>query len=73
MIRRAGDTVCDPHRTCGGDEKHEFPSLGLKIDGGGLVIWVSKSSRRFLVLGLQTKRRRFVNLRLKIDEQIKTV
>ena len=39
----------------------------------GLVIWASKSPRRFLGLGLKTKGRRFVSLRLKTDEQMKTV
>jgi hypothetical protein len=29
-MRRSGDTVCDLHRTHGGDEKHEFFSLALK-------------------------------------------
>jgi hypothetical protein len=33
-----------------------FPSLGLKTGSSGLVIWASKSSRRFLGLGLKTKR-----------------
>jgi hypothetical protein len=33
----------------------EFPSLGLKIGSYGLVIWASKSPRRFLGLGLKTK------------------
>jgi hypothetical protein len=32
-----------------------FPSLGLKTGSSGLVIWVSKSPRRFLRLGLKTK------------------
>jgi hypothetical protein len=32
-----------------------FPSLGLKIDNSGLVIWTSKLPRRFLGLGLKTK------------------
>jgi hypothetical protein len=32
-----------------------FPGLGLKTDSSGLVIWVSKSSRRFLGLCLKTK------------------
>jgi hypothetical protein len=32
-----------------------FPSLGLKIGNSGLVIWASKSPRRFLGLGLKTK------------------
>jgi hypothetical protein len=33
-----------------------FPSLGLKTDRSGLVIWTSKSPRRFLGLSLKTKR-----------------
>jgi hypothetical protein len=31
-----------------------FFSLGLKTDSSGLVIWASKSPRRFLGLGLKT-------------------
>jgi hypothetical protein len=33
-----------------------FPSLGLKTSSYSLVIWVSKSPRWFLGLGLKTKR-----------------
>jgi hypothetical protein len=32
-----------------------FPGLGLKTGSSGLVIWASKSPRRFLGLGLKTK------------------
>jgi hypothetical protein len=32
-----------------------FPGLDLKIGSSGLVIWASKSPRRFLGLGLKTK------------------
>jgi hypothetical protein len=32
-----------------------FPGLGLKISSSGLVIWASKSPRRFLGLGLKIK------------------
>jgi hypothetical protein len=32
-----------------------FPSLGLKTGSSGLVIWVSKSPRWFLSLGLKNK------------------
>jgi hypothetical protein len=35
-----------------------FPSLGLKTDSSGLVIWVSKSPQQFLGLGLKIKWRR---------------
>jgi hypothetical protein len=33
-----------------------FPGLGLKTGSSGLLIWASKSPRRFLGLGLKTKR-----------------
>jgi hypothetical protein len=46
----AGSLV-EPQNQGGGG----FPSLGLKTDCFGLVIWVSKSPRRFLGLGLKTK------------------
>jgi hypothetical protein len=84
-IGRSSDAVCDPHHTHGGDEKRGFPSLAskewqpfvsglaskplrrflglvLKIKVDGLVIWASKPSGT-----------RFVGLRLKIDERMKTV
>jgi hypothetical protein len=32
-----------------------FPDLGLKIGSSGLVIWASKSPRRFLGFGLKIK------------------
>jgi hypothetical protein len=32
-----------------------FPGLGLKTGNSGLMIWVSKSPRQFLGLGLKTK------------------
>jgi hypothetical protein len=44
-----------------------FPDLGLKTDSYGLVIWVSKSPRRFLRLGLKTKQAMVYRLRHKID------
>jgi hypothetical protein len=30
-INRSGDTVCDPHRTCRGDEERGFFSLASKL------------------------------------------
>jgi hypothetical protein len=33
-----------------------FHSLCLKTDNSGLVIWASKSSRQFLILGFKTSR-----------------
>jgi hypothetical protein len=44
-----------------------FPSLGLKTGNSGLVIWVSKSPRRFLGLGLKTKQVAVCWLRHKTD------
>jgi hypothetical protein len=36
-------------------EGEEFPGLALKTGSSGLMIWASKSPRRFLGLGLKTK------------------
>jgi hypothetical protein len=44
-----------------------FPGLGLKIGSSGLVIWASKSPRRFLGLGLKTKQASVCRLRHKTD------
>jgi hypothetical protein len=44
-----------------------FPGLGLKTCSFGLVIWASKSLRRFLGLGLKTKWDSVCRLRHKID------
>jgi hypothetical protein len=44
-----------------------FPDLGLKTGSSGLVIWASKSPRRFLTLGLKTKQASICRLRHKID------
>jgi hypothetical protein len=44
-----------------------FPGLGLKTGSYGLVIWASKSPRRFLGLGLKTKRASVCQLRHKTD------
>jgi hypothetical protein len=67
MIGRVGDVMCDLQRAHE-DKEHEFflfepqnqvrrfPGLDLKIDRSSLVIWASKSSRRFLGFGLKTKR-----------------
>jgi hypothetical protein len=44
-----------------------FSGLGLKIDSSGLVIWASKSPRRFLGLGLKTKWASVCRLRHKTD------
>jgi hypothetical protein len=44
-----------------------FLGLGLKTDNSGLVIWASKSPRRFLCLGLKTKWASVCRLRHKTD------
>jgi hypothetical protein len=44
-----------------------FPGLGLKTGSSGLMIWASKSPRRFLGLGLKTKWALICRLRHKID------
>jgi hypothetical protein len=44
-----------------------FPSLGLKTGSSGLVIWASKSPRRFLGLGLKTMQASVCWLRHKTD------
>jgi hypothetical protein len=42
-----------------------FPDFGLKTDSSGLVIWTSKSPRRFLGLALKTKQTLVCRLRHK--------
>jgi hypothetical protein len=49
---------------CGGG----FPGLVLKIGSFGLVIWASKSPRRFLGLGLKIKWASVCRLHHKTDE-----
>jgi hypothetical protein len=44
-----------------------FSSLGLKTGSSGLVIWASKSLRRFLGLGLKTKQASVCRLRHKTN------
>jgi hypothetical protein len=44
-----------------------FSGLGLKTGSSGLVIWVSKSPRRFLGLGLKTMQVSVCRLRHKTD------
>jgi hypothetical protein len=44
-----------------------FPGLDLKTDSFGLVIWASKSPRRFLGLGLKTKWSSIYRLHHKTD------
>ena len=46
--------------------------FGLKITGTGLVIWITKSPRRFLGLDHKTKWAMVCRLRLKTDGRMKT-
>jgi hypothetical protein len=45
------DFLVEPQNQGGGG----FPDLGIKTGRSGLMIWVSKSLRQFLGLGLKTK------------------
>jgi hypothetical protein len=49
-----------------------FLGLGLKTGSYGLVIWASKSSRRFLGLGLKTYWAKVCQLCHKTDGRMKT-
>jgi hypothetical protein len=60
---RSAGFLVEPQNQGGGG----FPSLGLKNGSSGLVIWVLKSPRRFLGLGLKTKCGSICRLRHKTD------
>jgi hypothetical protein len=60
---RSAGFLVEPQNQDGGG----FPGLGLKTGSSGLVIWASKSPRRFLVLGLKTKWASVCQLRHKTD------
>jgi hypothetical protein len=66
MIGRLGDAVCDPHCTCGGDEKRRFSNLALK----SVVIvcqWFGlKTTVMVSWFGSQNQGRWFVDLGLEI-------
>jgi hypothetical protein len=55
--------LVEPQNQCGGG----FPDLGVKTGSFSLVIWDSKSPRRFLGLGLKIKRASVCRLRHKTD------
>jgi hypothetical protein len=55
--------LIEPQNQIGGG----FSGLGLKTGSSGLVIWVSKSPRQFLDLGLKTKRALIYQLHHKTD------
>jgi hypothetical protein len=60
---RSTDFLVEPQNQDGGG----FPCLDLKTGSSGLVIWASKSPRRFLGLGLKTKWASVCRLRHKTD------
>jgi hypothetical protein len=55
--------LVEPQNQGGG----EFPGLDLKFDSSGLVIWASKSLRRFLDLDLKIKQASVYRLRHKTN------
>jgi hypothetical protein len=57
------DFLIEPQNQGGGG----FPSLGLKTVNYNLVIWASKSARRFLGLGLKTMQASVCQLRHKTN------
>ena len=63
MQTRSVGFLVEPQNQGGG----RFPGLGLKTGSSGLVIWASKSLRRFLGLGLKTKWASVCRLRHKTD------
>jgi hypothetical protein len=56
----------------GSNQLVRFFGLALKTDSYGLMIWTSKSPRRFLSLDLKTKRSTVYQMRHKIDGRMKT-
>jgi hypothetical protein len=60
---RSASFLVEPQNQGGGG----FPDLGLKTGSSGLVIWASKSPRRFLGLCLKTKWASVCRLRHKTD------
>jgi hypothetical protein len=60
---RSAGFLVEPQNQGGGG----FPGLGLKTGSSSLVIWASKSPRRFLGLGLKTKWASVCRLRHKTD------
>jgi hypothetical protein len=63
METRSAGFLVEPQNQGGGG----FPGLCLKTGSSGLVIWASKSPRRFLGLSLKTKWALVYRLRHKTD------
>jgi hypothetical protein len=62
-LKPAVSFLVEPQNQGGGG----FPGLGLKTGSSGLVIWASKTPRRFLGLSLKTKRASVCRLCHKTD------
>jgi hypothetical protein len=56
MIEKSGDTVCDPHRTRVGDEKHGFGGLCLKTTMTIFLVWVLKPREEVCRFAPQNRR-----------------
>jgi hypothetical protein len=59
--------LVEPQNQGGG----EFPGLGLRTGSYGLVIWATKSQRRFLGLDVKTKWKMVCRLCLKTDRRMR--
>jgi hypothetical protein len=62
-LKPAVGFLVEPQNQGGGG----FPGLGLKTGSYGLMIWISKSPRRFLGLGLKMRRTSVCRLHYKTD------
>jgi hypothetical protein len=66
MIGRSGDTVCDPYHTRGGDEKHRFPGLALKLVAIVCQWFCLKTTPTVSWFGPQNQGQRFGDLGIQI-------
>jgi hypothetical protein len=79
LVRRIGDDQAQVRYSVAKRSGGRMMPCAIRIvhveetRSAGFPVWASKSLQRFLGLSIKTKRRRFVSLRLKTDEQMKTV
>jgi hypothetical protein len=66
MIGRSGDTVCDPHRTREGDEKHGVSGLASKSVATGCEWFGLKTTLTVSWFETQNQGQQFGDLGLKI-------
>jgi hypothetical protein len=69
-IGRSGDTVCNPHHTRGGDEKHGFPGLASKPVVTVCQWFGLKTTTTVFWFGPENQGRRFGDLDLKITTTV---